>query len=206
MSRQGFFDEITPFAKEAAAALGIPWEWVAAHWAHETGYVVNQNNNLAGIYSYPGSPYGLPGKGYASLSDFAGDYVQVMKQDRYKNAYSQPTLQGFMTELQRGGYASDSMYGYKAIWQEVLDFLGTQTPAATPTVPNPFTTVKEKLGLGGVVDKAKTTAAGAKDSVLNFFNPFSEKNLRTTIFLVLGIMVFITVLTLLKGGSQNVAN
>lgn len=122
MSQQTFLTSTKSYAERAAAALKLPVEWVQAHWAHETGNGTNTGttrNNLAGLYAYPGSRYGINGKAYDNLDSFTTDYIKTMSQPNFSGIHTASNVTEFATALKTGGYASDPAYTKAAIWQEV---------------------------------------------------------------------------------------
>lgn len=118
MTKEEFIKAVQPYADKAGAALGVPGSWVAAQWAHETGYKLNSNNNLAGLYAYPTSPYGPSGKRYGDLNQFTAAYIATVSNSRYTAAREANDVWDFARELQKAGYASDLNYGYAKTWGE----------------------------------------------------------------------------------------
>lgn len=118
-----FIDSVKLAAQKAATALAIPVEYVVAQWAHETGYKLNSNLNLAGIYAYPTSPYGPSGKSYNSLDEFVTDYITTLQQSRYSTALKQSDAVSFAKELRLAGYAEDSEYEKANTWTEAVSLL-----------------------------------------------------------------------------------
>lgn len=47
---------------------------------------------------------------FDSPADFANAYISVLQRGRYKAALSQSTVEGYFTELKKGGYATDPNY------------------------------------------------------------------------------------------------
>lgn len=118
MSKSQFLNDIAPYAEKASNSLGIPASWIAAHWAHETGYKINQRNNLAGIWAYPTSPFGIAGKSYTDLEQFTNDYIKLLQNGRYSQALKADSVNGFAAGLKAGGYASDPKYAFAKTWGE----------------------------------------------------------------------------------------
>lgn len=89
-----FRNKIAPYAKKAAAALGMDASVIMAQWLYETGDGTNTGtkyNNLAGVkhtgsstpaaFTVPNSIHAA----YPTLDDFVTDYVRVLKLGYYKN-------------------------------------------------------------------------------------------------------------------------
>jgi len=69
-----------PYAKDAATSLGIPWEFVLAQWAMESGYATQTNmgqNNVGNVGNLGGGKW----QNYATPTDFVSAYVASMKSD-----------------------------------------------------------------------------------------------------------------------------
>jgi len=122
-SKLHFINTIKNYAAQAANELGIPTEWVIAHWALETGYTLNANNNLAGLYAYQGSPFGSSGKSYPSLEDFTMAYVALLKSNRsYASALHASSIADYAKQLGLAGYAGLEGAGYAdhETWSEAI--------------------------------------------------------------------------------------
>jgi hypothetical protein len=122
-SKIHFINTIKNYAAQAANELGIPTEWVIAHWALETGYSLNANNNLAGLYAYRGSPFGSSGKSYSSLEDFTIAYVDLLKSNSsYTSALHASSIADYAKQLGLAGYAGleGAKYADHATWSEAI--------------------------------------------------------------------------------------
>ena len=146
LTRDFFINIVKPWAKKAAAELGVPWEWIATHWGHETGFSLREDNNLAGIGHYDNAEHG---RQYESLEEFTEDYVYVLLNEkdsqgnyRYRPALSADSFSEFAQRIKAGGYATDPQYTQKLVnlYNEV--FNGQETIPDTnnpPIVDNPPT-------------------------------------------------------------------
>lgn len=126
-TKEIFIKDLFPYAVKAGDLLykehniKVDPAFIVTHWAHETGYGSNKGftqRNLAGLYAYETSPYGINGKTYDSIDSFVVDYVNVISNDRYKGIGSATNVTEFASALKAGGYASDSNYAYSANWTE----------------------------------------------------------------------------------------
>lgn len=118
--KEKFLLDVYPYAIKAGQSLNVDPAFIATHWAHESGYGSNKgfkNNNLAGLYAYDSSPYGLIGKSYDSMDSFVGDYVSILQNKRY-NLSGVTDITSFAQALKNGGYASDPNYAYSDNWTE----------------------------------------------------------------------------------------
>lgn len=89
MSKETYFQKMTPHANRASQSLGIPVPVILAQWGLETGFgtsaAAKNLNNHAGIKSnsqgadYNGGTYA----GYHSLNSFVSDYIRVMNLSYY---------------------------------------------------------------------------------------------------------------------------
>lgn len=125
MTKEDFMNKIKPYAELAGARLQIDPALIASQWALESGYSITSNNNLAGIYAYPNSPYGITGKSYPNLLSFTTDYANTLLNPRYKNAIkvAQETDDPvkFAEALKSAGYASDPKYDQSPVWKEAFN-------------------------------------------------------------------------------------
>ncbi len=121
-----FINTVKNDAAQAADELGIPTEWVIAQWALETGYTLNANNNLAGLYAYQGSPFGPSGKTYSSLEAFTNDYVVSLKSNSsYASALHASSIVDYAKQLGLAGYAQEGAdYANNETWSEALYLCG----------------------------------------------------------------------------------
>lgn len=129
VTKENFIASVYPYAKKSADILkvkGINVDplWITAQWSHETGYGTNagaKQNNLAGMWAYPSSPYGINGKSYQSLDDFVIDYTNTLSNDRYSGIRTAENVTDFASGLKAGGYATDVNYAYAGTWTEAID-------------------------------------------------------------------------------------
>jgi hypothetical protein len=122
-SKIHFINTVKNNAAQAANELGIPTEWVIAHWALESGYTLNANNNLAGLYAYRGSPFGPSGKTYSSLEAFTVDYVVLLKSNSsYAAALRASSIADYARQLGLAGYAGPegAEYADHQTWYEAV--------------------------------------------------------------------------------------
>jgi flagellar protein FlgJ len=139
-SPQDFIAKITPYAKQAAAALGVDYRVLVAQSALETGWgehVIrdqqgNQSFNLFNIKAdsrWQGKSVSVPTieyvggvaqresasfRRYASIDDSFTDYQQFLSQPRYQKALAVTSDANlFVKELQNAGYATDPRYAEK---------------------------------------------------------------------------------------------
>jgi flagellar protein FlgJ len=139
-SPQDFIAKITPYAKQAAEALGVDHRVLVAQSALETGWgehVIrdkngNQSFNLFNIKAdsrWQGKSVSVPTieyvggvaqrenanfRRYASIDDSFTDYKQFLSQPRYEKALAVTSDANlFVKELQNAGYATDPRYAEK---------------------------------------------------------------------------------------------
>lgn len=126
--KEKFIQLVYPYAVKAADILKIKGisvdpRFIVSQWAHETGYGKNtgaKNNNLAGMYAYPSSPYGINGKKYDTLDDFVVDYTTTLSNKRYAAINGAGSVTDFALGLKAGGYATDAEYAYSENWTEAF--------------------------------------------------------------------------------------
>jgi len=140
---QSFIEQLYPAAQQAAEQLGIDPKALLAQAAIETGWgqhMIHNNqgqnsHNLFGIKAdrrWQGdramvdtieftqgvaAPKKAPFRVYDSFTDSMQDYVSFVKQNpRYEEAVKQSqSPQGYFSELQKAGYATDPDYANKVI-------------------------------------------------------------------------------------------
>lgn len=139
-SPEDFIAAVTPYAKKAAAALGVDYKVLIAQSALETGWgehsirdrYGNHSFNLFNIkadsrwsghhVSVPTLEYrdGLPVKEvanfrrYITIEDAFMDYQQFLQQPRYGKALAVASdATAYTRELQNAGYATDPFYAEK---------------------------------------------------------------------------------------------
>lgn len=146
-NKQKFIASVYPYAVKSSDILktkgiSVDPRSIASQWAHETGYGSNagaRNNNLAGMYAYNGSPYGINGKKYDSLDDFVVDYTSTLANKRYSGINGAGSVTEFAAALKAGGYAADPNYAYAATWNEAFKIAsglgGSATDSTTDTKP-----------------------------------------------------------------------
>jgi len=138
-SPRSFVDELWPHAVDAAAELGVSPHFLLAQAALETGWGKHQVRTADGGNSYnlfnikAGKNWqgeravaatteyvnGTPVKesaqfrAYGSYAEAFADYASMLKNNpRYAGVLNQDA-EGFISGLQRGGYATDPAYGDK---------------------------------------------------------------------------------------------
>lgn len=113
----------------AAQAYGLPPQvapLAAAVWALESGWgkSTSGNNNYFGIkgkgttittMEYSGVPTVAQFKNYSSSLESVNDFVQLLKDPRYKNVLTAKTPMQALKELKKAGYATDPEYVSKAV-------------------------------------------------------------------------------------------
>jgi hypothetical protein len=89
-------------ANSAAYQLGLPWTWILAQWALESGnfQAPCAENNYAGV-----TTDGVVGhwRSFSSLQDFANAWVVFMK-DNFSRVQSATTFDGYIQGLVHGKY------------------------------------------------------------------------------------------------------
>ncbi|MFT5420283.1 MAG: flagellar protein FlgJ [Candidatus Endobugula sp.] len=145
-SPEDFIAKMTPYAKQAAEALGVDHRVLVAQSALETGWgehVIrdqhgNQSFNLFNIKAdsrWQGKSVSVPTieyvggvaqrenasfRRYASIDDSFTDYQQFLSQPRYEKALAVTSDANlFVKELQNAGYATDPRYAEKI--QSILE-------------------------------------------------------------------------------------
>ena len=233
-TKESFIKAIYPYAVKASDILkanniNVDPRFIAAQWSHETGYGNNKGttqNNLAGLYAYPTSPYGSSGKAYETLDDFIIDYTATLQNKRYSGINNAANVTDFAKALKAGGYATDPNYAYAATWDQAYNqatTLGATGSESTTQITKHWYDITDKDGnivswkdflLGKsvniendgvkVVDNAKKTETKVVDT--------SNSTLDTIFdFLRLGFfkaMIFILVLlflyaSLIKGSTVD---
>ncbi len=141
-SRQAFIDELLPYAKKAATALGLDPKLLLAQAALETGWgramvedeSGNNSYNLFGIKSHAWSGDSMTAmthefkqgemqselsafRGYDSYAESFDDYLTFLRSNpRYEKALANTQDNAlFVQELQRAGYATDPYYAQKIL-------------------------------------------------------------------------------------------
>jgi flagellar protein FlgJ len=142
-AQQAFLERIAPWARQAAAALGVAPELVQAHAALESGWGLRplaaangaDANNPFGVKAGAGwdgdvvhaattefedgvaQSRQAPFRRYADLGEAFGDYVRLLGgQARYRAALNRGSdAQAFARGLVQGGYATDPQYARKLV-------------------------------------------------------------------------------------------
>ena len=143
--KEDFIKSVYPYAVKSADILKVKGitvdpRYIVSQWAHETGYGRNTGakyNNLAGIYAYPSSPYGISGKKYESLDDFVVDYTATLSNKRYSAINGAGSVTEFASGLKAGGYATDPNYAYANTWTEAVTIASGLGGSATDTITDP---------------------------------------------------------------------
>lgn len=116
-----FLNKLYPYAIISSEELEIPFEWILAHWAHESGYGTSNrarnHNNYAGIMVF--SDCAIGGR-YNSIQEFNEHYIRVMKHSRYNKVKYATDITDFALRLRQAGYATDPNYHTKRVWNDVL--------------------------------------------------------------------------------------
>lgn len=107
-----FYQQYGQAAQQAAAQLGIPWQWVLAQWGVETGWATAAGNNPGNVASPAGtpgvtSPTGGGSNGrfatFGSLSQFVSQYVASIEADfPAANQGGSQTVTGFFGQYTPG--------------------------------------------------------------------------------------------------------
>lgn len=140
--KEYFIKSVYPYAVKSADILRVKGitvdpRYIVAQWAHETGYGRNTGtkyNNLAGIFAYPSSPYGISGRKYESLDDFVVDYTATLANKRYSAINNTGSVTEFASALKAGGYATDPNYAYARTWQEAFGIASNLGGSSTDTI------------------------------------------------------------------------
>jgi hypothetical protein len=233
-NREVFIASVFPYAKKSADILkinkGITIDplWITAQWAHETGYGQNKGakqNNLAGLWAYPNSPYGTSGKVYNTLDDFVVDYTTTLSNKRYSGISTAQNVTDFASALKAGGYATDPNYAYAGTWTEAVkigESLKTNQAQADPLNwydlyrIDPATGEKVKVSwknffLGTTIENTKNEDGSSswvvKDNTKLDSDPTKEQSLinfegdwtNQIAYALLVVMIFVLVLFFLYG-------
>lgn len=144
-SPEDFIQMLTPYAKKAAAVLGVDYQVLIAQSALETGWgkhVIKdgygkQSFNLFNIKAdsrWEGKAVNVPTieyvngvankeiasfRRYDSIEESVNDYLQFLTQPRYEKALSSTNSSDFIHGLQNAGYATDPRYADKI--QRIID-------------------------------------------------------------------------------------
>lgn len=116
-----FFAKYAPYAVQCGAMLGVSGNVILAQWAFESGYGTSHaaltKGNLAGI-NVPGGQ-GEDYATYATPSDFADAYADVLSNARYSQAWDLgDDAAGFVAGIKAGGYfTSDEAEYSRAVCQ-----------------------------------------------------------------------------------------
>jgi flagellar protein FlgJ len=144
-SPEDFIQTLTPYAKKAAAVLGVDYQVLIAQSALETGWgkhVIKdgygkQSFNLFNIKAdsrWEGKAVNVPTieyvngvakkeiasfRRYDSIAESFNDYQQFLTQPRYEKALASTNASDFINGLQSAGYATDPRYADKI--QGIID-------------------------------------------------------------------------------------
>jgi hypothetical protein len=203
--KEDFITKVKPYAEVVGKDLNIDPNFIVAQWSHETGYGTNtgsKNNNLAGYMAYVGSPYGINGKKFDSLSEFAGSYESLLKNQRYNGIFKASNVTEFAQALKNGGYAEDSNYAYQPAWVESYNI-------SKKVSVNPATDVYEYMTEDGTVIKDPEVIGAINDAKTSL--PFG--NILSPIFdfvkvgfaniLLFVLLVLFIYISLIKGSTVD---
>jgi len=144
-SPEDFIQILTPYAKKAAAVLGVDYQVLIAQSALETGWgkhVIKdsygkQSFNLFNIKAdsrWEGKAVNVPTieyvngiaekenasfRRYDSIAESFIDYQKFLEQPRYEKALASTNSSDFINGLQNAGYATDPLYADKI--QRIID-------------------------------------------------------------------------------------
>jgi|GEM_PF-4191456 len=120
-AQKHFVSTMLPYAKKAAAALGVSPTSILAQWGYESAFGTSEaatlNKNFGGIGPNRGIGVGADSSyaGYSSLSQFEKNYVQVVKQKQYASARNKMlSAYGYGYNLTTGGYDTTAPGTYAA--------------------------------------------------------------------------------------------
>ena len=120
-AQKHFVSAMLPYAKKAAAALGVSATSILGQWGYESAFGTSEaavlNKNFGGIGPNRGIGVGADSSyaGYSSLSQFEKNYVQVIKQKQYAAARNKMlSAYGFGYNLTTGGYDTTAPGTYAA--------------------------------------------------------------------------------------------
>ncbi len=120
-AQKHFVSAMLPYAKKAAAALGVSATSILGQWGYESAFGTSEaatlNKNFGGIGPNRGVGVGADSSyaGYSSLSQFEKNYVQVVKQKQYAAARNKMlSAYGYGYNLTTGGYDTTAPGVYAA--------------------------------------------------------------------------------------------
>ena len=120
-AQKHFVSAMLPYAKKAAAALGVSSTSILGQWGYESAFGTSEaatlNKNFGGIGPNRGIGVGADSSyaGYSSLSQFEKNYVQVIKQKQYSAARNKMlSAYGYGYNLTTGGYDTTAPGVYAA--------------------------------------------------------------------------------------------
>jgi len=122
-------------AKTAAAISGIPWEWIYAQWAHETGGytsdVLLEYNNAGGLMRSDLQDY-MTFPTVGAFTDYWANYIKLYAPD---GVYDATTPDEYAAKIRSGGYYTDTLANYQkgmAYWLSTIGGAGTSSPFSLP--------------------------------------------------------------------------
>jgi len=188
----------TDLAKQAGETLSLPWQWIYSQWAHETGgftsRLMKEDNNLAGITSLSGGY-----ASYTSYEDFTDSYVKLLK--LYQETLASNSLEDFAYNLHSEGYYTDEpenyLAGLKFHYPE-----GEETEVESSTTKNSIWDKIKSQIKSGPFKITETPETGTPKSVVGF-DLNSTTNLKTIFIFIIVVMIFVTIISLLKGGNTS---
>lgn len=112
MDRVSYYKMMYPYAKKAESATSVPYYFILAQWAYETGNGENRGakelNNHAGL-KYVSSSIALRKNGmyaeYTDLNQFVQDYSRVLNLSYYKKLKTANTLEELYQAITTSPYA-----------------------------------------------------------------------------------------------------
>lgn len=158
MSKESYIEKMTPWAKKAEIATGLPYHFIVAQWGWETGWGTNRGalhlNNHSGIkyskYAPPGTVQDGMYSKYNSMDSYIKDYARVMGLSYYTKIRNAKTDIDRIKELNASPYSEtdyniDTMLSAQKIARKYGEGITVpdspsipQTPTSpkAPTLPN----------------------------------------------------------------------
>lgn len=171
MTKSEFITVYGAHAQRAAAATGVPAEFILGQWALETGW----GNSFAGMYNLGNIQGASPSPhNYGSIALGVDAYIDTLNTSRYAAARVATTPDYFGTALKFGGWATDTLYASKvaSTIRDVLHLTGSipttlqefMDGGAEGTIDKP---APDLIGVG-VFDRLSTAVEKIADNIYSY--------------------------------------
>lgn len=179
-------------AQQAAAVIGVPWEWVYAQWQHETAnfsdYWFLKDNNFGNIKGLSSDPR-TGANGFLSFStpeEGASYYAQYVSK-YYPGANAATTADEYLNNLYSGGYFTVDDNANNAYFAAVNNYIAQLTGGKGATNATPAAAPVTDTGLIETLKKGFSSVATAPANMLTAITDFGTK----TVKIVVGLVLFV---------------